>query len=84
MGESGAHISNIDTKALQQRVDVVRSSGVPLGDWMHTLTAYLGIPHCGGCEARRQKWNRLFRAAHADHPLDAFHLSRGGSGEGTT
>ena len=80
MGESGAHISNIDTKALQQRVDGVRSSGVPLGDWMHTLTAYLGIPHCGECEARRQKWNRLFRAAHADHPLDGYTLSRGSTG----
>lgn len=84
MGWSGGNISNIDTKALQQRVDGVRSTGVPLGDWMHTLTEYLGIPHCGGCEARRQKWNRLWASAHSTDPLEAFHLSRGASGDRTT
>lgn len=84
MGESGAHISNIDSKPVQDTssavwgADLRRIRGV--GDAFAALTAALGIPHCGECEARRQKWNRLFRAAHADHPLDGYTLSRGGTG----
>lgn len=84
MGESGAHISNIDSKPVQDTssavwgADLRRIRGA--GDAFAALTAALGIPHCGECEARRQKWNRLFRAAHADHPLDGYTLSRGGTG----
>lgn len=84
MGESGAHISNIDSKPVQDTssavwgADLRRIRGV--GDAFAALTAALGIPHCGECEARRQKWNRLFRAAHAHHPLDGYLLSRGGTG----
>lgn len=84
MGESGDNISNIDSKPVQDTspavwgADLRRIRGV--GDAFAALTAALGIPHCEGCEARRQKWNRLFRAAHADHPLDGYLLSRGGSG----
>ena len=84
MGESGDNISNIDSKPVQDTspavwgADLRRVRGV--GDAFAALTAALGIPHCDGCEARRQKWNRLFRAAHADHPLDGYLLSRGGSG----
>lgn len=84
MGESGDNISNIDSKPVQDTspavwgADLRRVRGV--GDAFAALTAALGIPHCEGCEARRQKWNRLFRAAHADHPLDGYLLSRGGSG----
>lgn len=84
MGESGDNISNIDSKPVQDTspavwgADLRRVRGV--GDAFAALTAALGIPHCEGCEARRQKWNRLFRAAHADHPLDGYALSRGGSG----
>ena len=84
MGESGDNISNIDSKPVQDTspavwgADLRRIRGA--GDAFAALTAALGIPHCEGCEARRQKWNRLFRAAHADHPLDGYLLSRGGSG----
>ena len=84
MGESGDNISNIDSKPVQDTssagwgADLRRIRGV--GDAFAALTAALGIPHCGECEARRQKWNRLFRAAHADHPLDGYTLSRGGTG----
>lgn len=84
MGESGDNISNIDSKPVQDTspavwgADLRRIRGV--GDAFAALTDALGIPHCEGCEARRQKWNRLFRAAHADHPLDGYLLSRGGSG----
>ncbi len=84
MGESGDNISNIDSQPVQATspagwgADLRRVRGV--GDAFAALTAALGIPHCDGCEARRQKWNRLFRAAHADHPLDGYLLSRGGSG----
>ena len=84
MGESGDNISNIDSKPVQDTspavwgADLRRIRGA--GDAFAALTAALGIPHCDGCEARRQKWNRLFRAAHADHPLDGYLLSRGGSG----
>ena len=84
MGESGDNISNIDSKPVQDTssavwgADLRRIRGV--GDAFAALTAALGIPHCGGCEARRQKWNRLFRAAHAHHPLDGYTLSRGGTG----
>lgn len=88
MGESGDNISNIDTKPVQDTspavwgADLRRIRGV--GDAFAALTAALGIPHCGGCEARRQKWNRLWASAHSTDPLEAFHLSRGGTGEGTT
>ena len=84
MGESGDNISNIDSKPVQDTssavwgADLRRIRGV--GDAFAALTAALGIPHCGECEARRQKWNRLFRAAHADHPLDGYTLSRGSTG----
>ena len=84
MGESGDNISNIDSKPVQDTssavwgADLRRIRGA--GDAFAALTAALGIPHCGECEARRQKWNRLFRAAHADHPLDGYTLSRGGTG----
>ena len=84
MGESGDIISNIDSKPVQDTssavwgADLRRIRGA--GDAFAALTAALGIPHCGECEARRQKWNRLFRAAHADHPLDGYLLSRGGTG----
>ena len=84
MGESGDNISNIDSKPVQDTssavwgADLRRIRGV--GDAFAALTSALGIPHCGECEARRQKWNRLFRAAHADHPLDGYTLSRGGTG----
>ena len=76
MGESGDNISNIHSKPLQDHAKGIRGAG----DAFAALTDALGIPHCDGCEARRQKWNRLFRAAHADHPLDGYALSRGGSG----
>ena len=84
MGESGDNISNIDSKPVQDTssavwgADLRRIRGV--GDAFAALTAALGIPHCGECEARRQKWNRLLRAAHAHHPLDGYLLSRGGTG----
>lgn len=88
MGESGAHISNIDSKPVQDTSPAVWGADIGedlrrirgVGDAFAALTAALGIPHCGECEARRQKWNRLFRAAHADHPLDGYLLSRGGTG----
>ena len=84
MGESGENISNIDSKPVQDTssavwgADLRRIRGA--GDAFAALTAALGIPHCDGCEARRQKWTRLFRAAHAHHPLDGYTLSRGGTG----
>ena len=76
MGESGDNISNIHSKPVQDHAKGIRGAG----DAFRALTAALGIPHCDGCEARRQKWNRLFRAAHAHHPLDGYLLSRGGTG----
>jgi hypothetical protein len=77
MGQSGGIDSNIDTKALLDAVRGVRG----VGDAFGVLTSVLGIPHCDRCEARRHRWNRLFRAAHADHPLDGWSLSRGGTGD---
>lgn len=38
-------------------VSVSKSRG--LGDTIHKLTTALHIPHCGGCEKRRQALNAL-------------------------
>jgi hypothetical protein len=36
---------------------IERSRG--LGDTIHRVTSALGIPHCGGCEQRREFLNEL-------------------------
>jgi hypothetical protein len=76
MGQTGDNISNIHPKPLQDHAGGIRG----VGDAFAALTSALGIPHCARCEARRHQWNRLFRAAHAEHPLDGYALSRGDTG----
>lgn len=66
VGQGGGTFSNITSKPQYSGENAVRGPG----DVVWRITDALGVSHCGECEARRSRWNRIWESAW-DDPLRA-------------
>jgi hypothetical protein len=66
VGQGGDTFSNITSKPHYSGENAVRGPG----DVVWRITDALGVSHCGECEARRRRWNRIWTSAW-DDPLRA-------------